>query len=145
MAAGDNAVVDRVSQDREVLGLTFGWAVIPTLILSIVSFVHPIYSVRYVSASAPAVALLAGFVCVRTFANTLDPARSSDRSRKPKNTNPSGKRALARQQLFSWSSAISHRPQNCKKISRVRQSTQPNIGNRATSSPCRIARDHLGG
>ena len=77
---GRRGVVERVSQDREILGLTLCWAVIPTLILSIVSFVHPIYSDRYVSASAPAVALLAGFVCVRTFANTLDPARSSNRT-----------------------------------------------------------------
>lgn len=77
---GRDAVVERVSQDREVLGLTFGWAVIPTLILSIVSFVHPIYSVRYVSASAPGVALLTAFVCVRVFPKTLDPPRPSDRS-----------------------------------------------------------------
>ena len=77
---GRNAVADRVSQDRDVLALTIGWAVIPTLILSIVSFAHPLYSVRYVSASAPGVALLAGFVCVRAFPKTLDPTRSSDGS-----------------------------------------------------------------
>ena len=89
-SGGRDAVVGRVSQDREVLGLTFGWAVIPTLILSIVSFVHPIYSVRYVSASAPGVALLAAFVCVRAFPKTLDPTRPSDGSSKQKNANPSG-------------------------------------------------------
>ena len=77
---GRDAVVERVSQDREILGLTLGWAVIPTLILSIVSFVHPIYSARYVSASAPGAALLAGFVCVRTFPKTLDAARLSDQT-----------------------------------------------------------------
>ena len=73
---GRDAVADRVSQDRDVLALTFGWAVIPTLILSIVSFIHPIYSVRYVSASAPGVALLAAFVCVRAFPGTFDATRS---------------------------------------------------------------------
>jgi hypothetical protein len=77
---GRDAVVERVSQDREILGLTLGWVVIPTLILSIVSFVHPIYSARYVSASAPGAALLAAFVCVRSFPKTLDAVRLSDRT-----------------------------------------------------------------
>jgi uncharacterized membrane protein len=79
-SGGRDAVIGRVGQDREVLALAFGWAVIPTLILSIVSFAHPIYSVRYVSASAPGVALLAAFVCVRVFPKTLDPTRYPDRT-----------------------------------------------------------------
>ena len=57
-------LVEQVSRDRDILALMIGWAVIPTVILSIASFVHPIYSVRYVSASAPGVALLAAFICV---------------------------------------------------------------------------------
>ena len=77
---GRDAILGRVSQDRDVLALTLGWAVIPTLVLSLVSFIHPIFSVRYVAASAPGVALLSGFVCVRTFPNILDPARRSDES-----------------------------------------------------------------
>jgi 4-amino-4-deoxy-L-arabinose transferase-like glycosyltransferase len=71
---GRLAVIDRVSQDRDILALTVGWAAIPTVVLSLVSFVHPIFSVRYVAASAPAVALLTAFVCVRVFPKTLDPA-----------------------------------------------------------------------
>ena len=39
---GRDSVVERVSADRDILALTIGWAVIPTLVLSIVSFVHPI-------------------------------------------------------------------------------------------------------
>jgi hypothetical protein len=35
--------------------------VVPTVVLSIVSLVHPIFSVRYVAASAPGAALLAAF------------------------------------------------------------------------------------
>ncbi len=73
-----DAVIERIGQDREVLALTFGWAVLPTLILSIVSFAHPVYSVRYVSASAPGAALLAAFVSVRVFPSVLDPARRRD-------------------------------------------------------------------
>ena len=77
---GRDDVVARVSHDREILGLTLGWAILPTLTLSIISFVHPIYSDRYVSASAPGAALLAAFVCVRTFPKVLDPARLSGRT-----------------------------------------------------------------
>jgi 4-amino-4-deoxy-L-arabinose transferase-like glycosyltransferase len=78
---GRAAVIERVRQDRDALALTFCWAVIPTLILSIVSFAHPIYSVRYVAASAPGAALLAAFVCVRVFPNVLDPTRKKDGAR----------------------------------------------------------------
>jgi Bacterial Ig domain len=46
--------------------------------LSIVSFAHPVYANRYVTASAPGAALLVAFVCVRVFPATLDPARASD-------------------------------------------------------------------
>lgn len=78
---GRLAVIDRVSQDRDVLALTVGWMALPTIVLSLVSFVHPIFSVRYVAASAPAAALLAAFLCVRTFPKTLDPAVGSGRTR----------------------------------------------------------------
>ena len=77
---GRGAIVERISQDRDFLALSAGWAIIPTLVLSLVSFVHPIFSVRYVSASAPGVALLSAFVLVRAFPRTLDPARYSDRT-----------------------------------------------------------------
>jgi len=58
-------VVQRVRQDRDILALTIGWAVLPTAALSIASIAHPIYDVRYVTASAPGVALLVALVCVR--------------------------------------------------------------------------------
>jgi len=74
-----DAVVERVSADRDTLALTIGWAVIPTVVLSIASFVHPIYSDRYVSASAAGAALLLAFVCVRVFPEILDSSRVSDR------------------------------------------------------------------
>ncbi len=74
------AVIEQVSRDRDILALTFGWAVIPTVVLSIASFAHPIYSDRYVAASAPGVALLVAFVCVRVFPKTLDPSRVSDQT-----------------------------------------------------------------
>ncbi len=74
-----DAVVDRLSKDRDVLALTLGWTLVPTALLSIASFAHPIYSSRYVSASAPGAALLAAFVCVRTFPSILDSRRASER------------------------------------------------------------------
>ena len=73
-------VVDRVSRDRDILGLTIGWAVVPTVVLAIVSIIHPIYSVRYVAASAPGAALLVAFLCVCAFPQTLDPSHHSDRT-----------------------------------------------------------------
>ena len=76
---GRDAVVARVAADRDTLALTFGWAVVPTVVLSIASFVHPIYSDRYVSASAAGAALLLAFVCVRVFPETLGSSRVSDR------------------------------------------------------------------
>jgi hypothetical protein len=80
------ASVGVISRDRDVLAVTIGWAVVPTVILALASFVHPIYSVRYVTASAPGLALLVSFVCVRVFPTTLDRARLSDRvPRKPPN------------------------------------------------------------
>ena len=75
---GRDAIVERVSHDRDFLALTAAWALVPTLVLSLVSFVHPIFSVRYVTASAPGVALLSAFVLVRAFPRTLDPARYPD-------------------------------------------------------------------
>lgn len=74
-----DAVVEWVSADRDTLALTIGWAVIPTVVLSIASFVHPISSDRYVSASAAGAALLLAFVCVRVFPEILDSSRVSDR------------------------------------------------------------------
>ena len=75
---GRDTVVERVSADRDILALSIGWVVIPTLVLSIVSFVHPIFSARYVAASAPGAALLVAFICVRAFSKTFDPSRGSD-------------------------------------------------------------------
>ena len=72
------AVVEQVSRDRDVLALTISWAIIPTVVLSIVSFAHPIFSVRYVAASAPGAALLVAFICVRAFPKSLDPSRAAD-------------------------------------------------------------------
>ena len=77
---GRDGVVQRVSADRDVLALTTGWAVVPTIVLSVASVVHPIYSDRYVTASAPGAALLVAFVCVRVFRDTLGTSRVSDRT-----------------------------------------------------------------
>ena len=71
-------VVKSISRDRDILALTLGWVVLPTVVLSIVSFAHPIYSDRYVAASAPGAALLAAFILVRAFPKILDPSRVSD-------------------------------------------------------------------
>ena len=73
-----DAVVHRVSADRDILALTIGWTVIPTVVLSIASFVHPIYSDRYVSASAAGAPLLLAFICVRVFPEALDSSGVSD-------------------------------------------------------------------
>ncbi len=73
-----DAVVERVSADRDTLALTIGWTVVPTVVLSIASFVHPIYSDRYVTASAAGAALLLAFVCVRVFPEILGSSRVSD-------------------------------------------------------------------
>ena len=70
-------IVNQVSRDRETLALTAGWAIIPAAILAVVSLVHPIYSVRYVSASAPGAAILVAFVLVRAFPRNLDPTSAS--------------------------------------------------------------------
>ena len=75
-----DAVVEGVSADRDILAVTIGWAVVPTVVLSMASVVHPIYSDRYVTASAPGAALLVAFVCVRAFPNFLGPSRVSDRT-----------------------------------------------------------------
>jgi mannosyltransferase len=79
-----DAVFAGVSRDRDILGLTIGWVVVPTLVLSIISLIHPIFSVRYVATSAPGAALLAAFVCVRAFPMTFGSARGSDRLKKGK-------------------------------------------------------------
>jgi uncharacterized membrane protein len=74
------AVGAQVSRDRDIFALAIGWAVLPTVVLSIASISHPIYANRYVTASAPGAALLVAFVFVRVFPATLDPARTADRS-----------------------------------------------------------------
>jgi hypothetical protein len=61
-------VVQGISRDRDILGLLIGWAIVPTIALSLASFVHPIYSNRYVAASAAGAALLVAFLCARAFA-----------------------------------------------------------------------------
>ena len=71
-----HAVAEQISRDRDIFALTIGWAVLPTVALSIASFVHPVYANRYVTGSAPGAALLVAFVCVRAFPTTLDPARA---------------------------------------------------------------------
>jgi uncharacterized membrane protein len=63
---------ERVSRDRDVFALTLAWAVLPTVVLSIVSIAHPIYANRYVTASVPGVALLVAFICIRVFPGNLD-------------------------------------------------------------------------
>jgi mannosyltransferase len=83
-----DAVAEQISRDRDILALTIGWAIVPTVALAIASFVHPIYSVRYVAASAPGVALLVAFVCVRAFPKVLDPSRVSDRTVQTRLRNP---------------------------------------------------------
>ena len=77
-SGGREIISHQVSRDRDILAVTIGWAVVPTAALSIVSFAHPIFSVRYISASAPGAALLAAFICVRAFPAILDPHRVSD-------------------------------------------------------------------
>jgi hypothetical protein len=72
-----DALVGQISQDRDFLALTVGWAVLPTIILSLASFAHPIYANRYVTASAPGFALLVAFLCVRAFPGILNRARTS--------------------------------------------------------------------
>jgi mannosyltransferase len=70
-----HAVAQQIGRDRDIFALTIGWAILPTLALSIASLAHPVYANRYVAASAPGAALLVAFVCVRVFPATLDPAR----------------------------------------------------------------------
>lgn len=82
-----NSIARRVSQDRNILALTVGWLLIPTVVLSIASFAHPIFADRYVATSAPAAALLVAFICVRAFPETLDPSRTSDRTANRKRQN----------------------------------------------------------
>jgi hypothetical protein len=60
-------VAQGISRDRDILALTTSWAIVPTIALSLASFVHPIYSSRYVAASAPGAALLVAFLCARVF------------------------------------------------------------------------------
>src|SRR6516165_3861388 len=52
-----DAIVARISRDRDVFALAVGWGLVPTVTLAVISLAHPLYSVRYVTASAPGVAL----------------------------------------------------------------------------------------
>ncbi len=125
--------------DRDILALTIGWAVIPTLVLSIVSFVHPIFSVRYVAASAPGAALLAAFICVRAFPKTFDPARDSDRMASSRSAEPNDGDHWHRSSRPPRLSVMSVPPQLSRRTCRVRHSTQPNIGERGchrSAGPC---------
>jgi hypothetical protein len=73
-----DTVVDEVGRDRDILALAIGWAAVPTVLLALASFAHPIFSARYVAASAPGVALLTALVCVRAFPKILDTSRASE-------------------------------------------------------------------
>ena len=77
---GRGIIIKRVRQDRDILGLMVGWVVVPTVVLALVSFIHPIYSVRYVAASAPGAALLVAFICQQAFPTTLGQLRNSDQT-----------------------------------------------------------------
>jgi hypothetical protein len=73
-----DAVVAQISRDRDVLALAVGWAVVPTIILAVISLAHPIYSVRYVTASAPGFSLLIALMCVRVFRTYFGRSQVSD-------------------------------------------------------------------
>ena len=75
-----HVVAEQISRDRDIFALAIGWAVLPTVALSVISFAHPVYDNRYVTASAPGAALLVAFVCVRVFPVALDPACTSDKT-----------------------------------------------------------------
>ncbi len=62
-----DTIVAQISRDRDTFALAVGWAVVPTVTLAVISLVHPIYSVRYVTASAPGASLLIALICVRMF------------------------------------------------------------------------------
>ena len=68
LAAIWNQDVRQPSSSRSIetgtsLPSLIGWAILPTVALSVASFAHPIYANRYVTASAPGAALLVAFVC----------------------------------------------------------------------------------
>jgi mannosyltransferase len=57
-----------VNADRQLLSLAIGWLVIPTTLIVVWSaWVHPIYTPRYLSFTAPAVALILG-ICIEALA-----------------------------------------------------------------------------
>lgn len=58
-AACGVVVVSRTMDRRTALGVA-SWALAPTLLLVVISFIRPVYDPRYVTFSAPAMALLAG-------------------------------------------------------------------------------------
>ncbi len=66
-----HAVVAQISRDRDIFALAVGWAAVPTIVLAVISLAHPIYSVRYVTASAPGLSLLIALICVRVFRTYL--------------------------------------------------------------------------
>ena len=54
-----------LDRDRDYLALSFGWAILPTLVLVGVSVVYPVFVDRYATASSPGLALLFGLVSSR--------------------------------------------------------------------------------
>ena len=65
---GRRVVAGLLDGDRDVLVLAAAWAALPTLVLVAVSFFHPIYWDRYVTASAPGLALTVAIVCAPVIA-----------------------------------------------------------------------------
>jgi len=57
--------LELLDRDRDWLALSFGWAVLPTLLLVAISVVHPVFVDRYATASSPGLALLLGLVSGR--------------------------------------------------------------------------------
>ena len=73
---GGRAMWTRLLQrDRDPLALALGWAALPTLVLVLVSVVHPVFLDRYVTTSVPGVALVFGVVCARVIQLVRDPRR----------------------------------------------------------------------
>ncbi len=65
---GRLVMVTLFDSDRDVLALAVAWAVLPTLALVVASFFHPIFWDRYVTASAPGLALAVAIVCAPVIA-----------------------------------------------------------------------------
>ena len=66
-----------LDRDRDWVALSFGWAVLPTLLLIGVSVVYPVFVDRYVTASCPGLALLFGLVSGRIVQLVRGPRRAA--------------------------------------------------------------------